>query len=379
MDEENKSSKIVRIRKRSTTRELAPEKEPQPSVSLTKRKKVLRVAKKLSDSETLNSSSIQEDFVLEKEGDVTNFLKEKDPQTGEYLSDLFTRPELDDNGNLKPTSFVGPRSLFEKKSSTASLSQSQLPEKTTLVQKSLVRMLSPKIDPKERFQEKIKSIEEGKALEKQRETEKLNSMTLGEQINYARQTRILENFQRTIFHWKKIEKNLSSKSRKDESQLVANRASEYREKIEEYDFLDRKLSSKERMGNRAWYMTLRNEENCSDTYIQVGNKFYALFTRITARSGSEKEIIRKPGEVKFQGKTFKQFPYFREKLQEDTDHWRTLTQEDFTELTVVGQAKYPLELEAANRVGSQYVRPDLVQMEDVEETIEENYDVKLKY
>jgi len=69
--------------------------------------KLLRKVKS-NEKSFQNVCSIEEDFTLEREGDITSFLKEKSPTTPQIN---FT-PKYDYNGNVLQYSVIGPVKLF---------------------------------------------------------------------------------------------------------------------------------------------------------------------------------------------------------------------------------------------------------------------------
>lgn len=128
-------------------------------------------------------------------------------------------------------------------------------------------------------------------------------------------------------------------------------------------------------------MSLR--DNCKeklDAYLPVGGVFSGLFSRIAERVSSAEAIIRKPGHLKSHNRTFRDDPYFKHRIEaeETISSIRPVNWVDSDELFVVGVAKLPLELEAVKNVGVEYVRTDLAEIEEQEEIIAENYDIKYK-
>jgi hypothetical protein len=79
------------------------------------------------------------------------------------------------------------------------------------------------------------------------------------------------------------------------------------------DFLDRAYTPDEKAGLNAWYMSLRSSKNSNnprEIYLQVGNMFSGLFTKVKERSNSAEAVIRNPAAPKSNKKSFKDSNYF---------------------------------------------------------------------
>ncbi|CAG9310706.1 unnamed protein product [Blepharisma stoltei] len=377
-------TKNVRIRNRTASPELKSivnTSTEQPESTSKRTLKVHRKVKEAKDDGMPPPGSIEEDFILEKEGDATNFLKERNSATGEYTLDTFlSGPHYDDNGNLIPYSVVGPSKLFDQnKAPDWESFEAKLPEndKRRMSKHANFNKKAYNLDPEKEFQEKLRRIEEGAKKEETLKKQRMKTMGNGEKIIQARQEKILEAFRNTEYKWRELEKSLGKISNKNEGDLLANRAQEYREKVEEWDFLDRSISSKEKAGDFAWYMSLRdNSKDKLDTYLHVGNIFSGLFSRIAERSDEVEPIIRKPGLPKTLNKTFRDDPYFQKRVQseESKNNIKPVNCTEIEDLYVVGYAKLPMELEAAKNVGIENVRPNLTEIQEQEEIIAESYD-----
>ncbi|CAG9329021.1 unnamed protein product [Blepharisma stoltei] len=341
---------------------------------------VNRKIKGLKNVETPSLGSLEEDFMLETDGNAKNFLKEKNSTTGVYsASNILSGLQYDDNGNIIPYSIVGSPKLFETNKSLVWESfESKLSEtdKQRISKHAIFNKKAYNLDPEKEFKEKLKRIKEGSIKEELLKNEKLRKMRPSERIIQERQEKILEAFKNTEYRWKKLEKSLGKKLNKNEGDLLANRAQEYREKVEEWDFLDRTISAKEKAGKFSWYMSLRDKSKEKlDTYLHVGNKFSGLFSRVTERSGEPEPVIRKPGLARTLNKTFRDEPYFQKRIQEESKYNdKGVNFMEAEDLLVLGVAKFPLELEAAKIGGLENVKPSLIEIREHEEIIAENYD-----
>lgn len=150
-----------------------------------------------------SAGSIEEDFVLEQDGDVSNFLKEKNKVTGEYVTDTFlSGPQYDDNGNIIPYTVIGPMKIFESKKIPEWESfESKLPQ-TEKKSSNKFASLTKKVynlDPETELKEKLRRIEEGSKKEQEIQQERLKKMGFGEKIIQERQQKILDAFKATEY------------------------------------------------------------------------------------------------------------------------------------------------------------------------------------
>lgn len=163
--------------------------------------------------------------------------------------------------------------------------------------------------------------------------------------------------------------------------MLSIRATEYREKIEDLDELDRNLPDKSESHSLSWYMSLRNSSRMGfETYLPLGNIFTGLFTRISQHPKSPKALIRKPGAIKSSNKTYRDWDYFRTKIHDKKSSFRSSYSNniDKEELLVVGLSKLPMEIDAVKQLGAEYLNPKLLPKPFKEEVYVENYDKRHK-
>lgn len=348
--------------------------------------KQVRVARKVV--KTTNEpmpGSLEEDLLLEN-GNAADFLSVDQLNEDEFA------PRFDSSGHVIESSVIGPAHLFENKYKEAFQilgSESSKPELSisTTARKPLFnsskRAASAPEDPVQVYENKLRRIEEGAQLEERRRLEYIEGLPTGLRIIEERQSKILEKFDAATKQWEKYSGELAARVGKTTGQLVVTRAQEYREKVEEMDFLDRAISSEEKAGSKGWYMSLRadrREERA--TYVPVGNALSGLYTKVKERSQTAEAIIRRPGALKSTFKTFRDNPYFQKRTAVETQK-KSLRPVDCTEtdmLVVEGVGKLSLEMHAAQEVGLEFVRPELVEVGPVEEeTLAMQFDKRLKY
>ncbi|CAG9314134.1 unnamed protein product [Blepharisma stoltei] len=371
-----KQRKRVTIKGNSSPFELKTDNLPQ----IVKPCRSFKLLKKVKSSEKSfhNLCSIEEDFTLEREGDITSFLKEKSPTTPQIN---FT-PKFDINGNLLQYSVIGPVKLF----TTPKSNDSWTPIKPN--QQSLNRTATnlnfsnrDNTNYQEKFKERLIEIENNSKLELSTDVKKASSMILYDRIRKGREERKLKQYDAIQNEWKLIEKGLSFKSKKKMQDLMPNRAFEYREKLEELEELDRNLPDKEESNSLSWYMSLRESQNQKfETYIPMGQKLLGLYTRISQKPKSPIEIIRKPGMVKTSSKTFRDWDYFLTKLGKEKSNSETIpsSQASHSDLLVIGLAKLPLEIDAVKNVGPEFLNPKLIPKPFKDEVFAEEYDPRNK-
>ena len=141
--------------------------------------------------------------------------------------------------------------------------------------------------------------------------------------------------------------------------------------------MDRAYTSDEKAGQNAWYMSLRatkDHASSREVYLQVGNMFSGLFTKVQERAGSPEAVIRNPTARPTNNKTFSSSQYFQDKMAKFSD--RPSAKPDCCELEdliICGSSKLDMEVAAAHAVGLEKVNFDHVpQAEAVEEIFEEH-------
>lgn len=165
-------------------------------------------------------------------------------------------------------------------------------------------------------------------------------------------------------------------TRKLSEDLLYNRALEFREKREEAIMIDNTINSKDHNHNNAWIMSLRktHEDHFASTYLKVGAD---LYTKISQRTGSAEPIIKNPRNRRTSSKTFRDYPYYKSKIEEARKINGVKTPTETDQLQIIGKPKFPMELEAAQAVGYDYVE-FMVEPNQQDEVIEEFYDKNFK-
>ena len=98
-----------------------------------------------------------------------------------------------------------------------------------------------------------------------------------------------------------------------------------------------------------WYMRLREspEDSKFEAFLKVGNNLGGLYSRVQQK--------------KFEG-----------------DESVEIEKERIRELQIKGISKLPMEIEAVNRVGCEFLKPELLDNTIMNEVIVEQYDSKTK-
>jgi hypothetical protein len=379
-----RGKRVVRVKRRvnqASTAQQLPE-----AIYVAKSTKNVRIARKvLKVSDEPLPGSLEDDLLLEN-GSAADFLCLEPTDEEEFA------PKFDSNGRVYESSVIGPADLFESKYKenfqqlSSASSKPELSINPTTTRKPLFntkRATSAPEDPIMVYENKMKRIEEGSRLEERLRQEYVEGLPNGLRILEERQSKILEKFEASTKRWEKYSAELAARVGKDPSQLVVTRAQEYREKVEEMDFLDRAISSEEKAGSKVWYMSLRADKRDERaTFVPVGNTLSGLYTKVKERSQTAEAIIRRPGAVKSSTKTFRDNPYFQKRQAEENKKkaLRPVNCTDAEHLTVEGVGKLGLEVSAAQEIGLEYLRPELVEGGVVEEEIlAMQFDRRLKY
>ncbi|CAG9333481.1 unnamed protein product [Blepharisma stoltei] len=337
--------------------------------------KKVRLIKKIPEK----IKTYEEDFLLEKEGDIRSFFDEANSPGTPGV-------RYNDKGKIIPYSIIGPASLFENQPNVpkySPLPSYSLPSSPLGIFKfgfPLVRKQLLKIDHEKKFKDRLAQIEEVKKSSKAKEKETLKALSLEEKIKITKEQRALRQFQRMQEKWDHIDEGLCKRIQKHKEELLPTRACEYREKLEELDIID-KVRSLDKSNKYHWYMSLRGDPRTDklDAIVNVGNFMTGLYTRIRQRSSSQ-SIIRKPGTVKANSKTFRDDPYFKDTAK-NGEIYSSLSQArniKCEELNVIGLSKLPMEIDAVKSAGYENLKLEAIEKGDEEEIIVENYAPRIR-
>jgi hypothetical protein len=378
MAESTKSQKTLKVRKKVQTETPVPE--------VRKSVKTLKLLKKVqagSEGSGPIPGSLEEDFLLESGGDPKSFLTVKDEDFG---------PRYAAEGKLIPYSIIGPSDAFERQSVADAKTQA-VEDKAASSQeeaaaarrfRTLRKVKTPGLTSQEQFQQKVTRVEEGKNQEKLTEKARLRNLPTGLKLIEERQNKCLKGYARMQSYWTFVSDHLAARSGKDPDYLVFSQIQDFREKIEELDYLDRAISSEEKAGIYSWYMSLRATKGGRDTYLPIGDKLSGLYTRIRERSTSVEPVIRRPSShsPEHLHRSFKDYPYFqkRMKAEEMNRSLHSLPKTSTHLLSVRGVSKYEAELDVLVTKGVELLNLELIKPgEPGEEVLLEHYDIKFKY
>lgn len=129
-------------------------------------------------------------------------------------------------------------------------------------------------------------------------------------------------------------------------------------------------------------MTLRTSQNLPGEYwLPVGGEMSGIWTPLKNRCNTAQEVIRTTGSHQSSRKSLRSSQYFRRRIQENKQNPSDdgFLDKDFEEMVVLGEAKLPIEKIAAETVGFKFLNTEIGNNIYPEQTIELNYDVKVKY
>ena len=304
---------------------------PPLNTKQSKSYKLIKIKRKLDEIEAKNL--IEEDWILEKEGNALNFLKSN-------------------NFDSKPLNSEPKKDFYYKNLELPSLSPKN-PEirsktrKMTLVSQNKNLPATSNIDYELKFEELLTKIEKAKKDAENEEKQKINLLSPREKIAINRQSHILTNYKKAEKYWKSIQTNLAGKSQKKISQLLSTQGLDGKKNYESSE--KRLKSSKNLQDNLLWYMSLRETQTSGqfETYLRVGHELNGLYTRIKGKPVDDYDID-------------------------------LVNPKNSEELQVIGVSKLPLEIEAVKKVGFEHLKPELLNKENYDEVISEQYDQKLK-
>ncbi|OMJ79472.1 hypothetical protein SteCoe_20480 [Stentor coeruleus] len=302
--------------------------------------KLLKIRKRINPES--DYFSIEDDLVLEKQGNYSQFL-DNPLESIESPSSL-----IEGNSEPNPRTIIGPKSLFATKQVALLNQQPALIKKVSLRSPSQKKASDEVVNYQLRYDEAIKRINQAKIISEQEEKQLLAHLSPREQIIVNRQFNVLQNFKKTQTYWKSIEKGLACKSNKNIDKLLSSVPYESKKPYDLSGNNERAYKPHLQDG-LLWYMSLRDDPKAmkSETYLKVGPEFNGLYTRI-------------------QGST------------RNADFINRDFHDDSPDLQVIGIGKLPLELEAVNRVGVKFLDTVLLDNQKYEETIAEHYDAKTR-
>jgi len=350
--EQTKTKRVFKLRRKYKPL------EPQKKFS-----KTVKVAKRLKGNNGVPPpGTLEEDFILEHEGNPTDFLT----KTSQVSN---PEPVFDDTGKIIPWKVVGPTDVIEK------YAKEKYPTPTPKTSKLLEQRGFPKPkSTKVRYEERLNQIYSREALTSQR-PKRRRKILFGKDIREDQQEKCLQNYQDTLKRWSGISAHLSRKVKKGEEELAFNRVYEYRDKKETRELLDKVTPNYEKVGQLAWNISLRDWKGTGEngeTFVPLGNYFSGLYSCLRPSSSTPLEYVRPATSYKPKNRTIKDSEYFKRKvsgadLRPDLD------------LKLSGSSKLQLEKEAIEKLGSNQVDLGLLADSDSEEVIVSNYSPNVLY
>lgn len=303
--------------------------------------------KRRPTEEDIFDDDLESDYALEKEGDIKNFLKSK------YK---ISCPKYNQFGEIISHSVIGPTSLF--KTSNKDLQCSAKKSGNNNKKKKKEGEINPNIRFKE-ILDQLSELKNSSISENPNSTSKISGNNI---FPNNRQGIVLKNFQRTVNYWKSLERKLATKSKRNTKEVLYTRSSSNYSASKTPDKAIR--SGGNSIENRLlWYMKLREDSDADkyETFLPVGSQQGGLYTRVQLKNISKTPSLYKTSDEKI-----------------NDDEMIQISEEDLDALQIIGVSKLPLEIAAVDKVGCQYLRPELLDLNKDEEVIEENYDRKVK-
>ena len=287
--------------------------------------KTLRVRKRLTPDllSTKDESFIDEDpanfFCIDEEEDESKLV-------------------LDEFGNLKRFNYIGP----PPSSKTPVFSRPSEIKRVVIKGFTLKLQNKGNSDPKSRFREALNTIEKNKKRSEKQEKKLMNQLSPREKIVENRQKRILDNYQIKNKYWGTIQKSLSQKTMKSTDKLLSSIGYDaIHSDLHNHDLVDNHIQE-----NLYWYLNLRNAfPEKSNTFIPVGNTLTGLYTIVKGKKSDQSLFTPKSS--------------------------------DLSELQVIGLNKLSLEIEAVESKGPENLDLDLIDRDECEEVIAQQYDKKV--
>lgn len=332
-----------------------------PVLSTPVSPRVIKVAKKLSPSPTNYPmpTSVQEDFVLETDGNAEKFLSGCS-QNQEY--EIYTSRIR----SLSPTDIIGPPGKF-----VVNPVKRILPTIPKVIVKhlTLTRILKKPVTPtlEQKLTERKRKFNE----DYEKKSGLIDTLPEG---TFARQYRSLEKFEHQREYWQRLEANLIDRLDKHPEELQLNSAKIYEARQREVDIIDRLHKTNEIPERGYWKESLRTGTE-EEKYFKHNSPDIRKTRDLENKYKTELLFYTKsPG---FGRKQLKGSDYFQEKLKTySRDKEEILNYVDGQELLVQGVNKIQLEYDAARRAG-----PKLVTLPPIEffneQIIEKNYEARV--
>ncbi|OMJ87474.1 hypothetical protein SteCoe_10807 [Stentor coeruleus] len=305
------------------------------SVCSDGRKKIIRLKKKGVFRDL--KIETERDFLLEGSEDVTNFLS---PIGQNTVCAKIT------NGKILPYNVIGSYSVFsaQYEAETKNRFIRRLTNSNSIKQPKIRQsILHTKIDPKTRFNDVMKRINDACMRSEQEEKDKEKFLT---ETQLQKHRLLYQNIQ-------KLEGKSTKSIESPDKFLLKTPTSSRNSSLFGLKKVRKESNSCFDLGNNLiWYMSLRKNQKSEhlDSYMCVGNEINGLYTK-----------VKKPN------------PYFKaEKKLIDS-----MTEENYKDLEIIGVNKLALEVEAVKKVGYEYLRPELLSYNKTrcqDEIIIEHYD-----
>ncbi len=158
------------------------------------------------------------------------------------------------------------------------------------------------------------------------ETTALRQSTI-QQLQDGKQERSFTRYQAIQQHWQRQQKQASAQLGRPLAESVITRAEGYREKVENITALEMATPSDVKYGAQNWYISLRSSsfgKEPKNYTLHTGNNYTGLWMHVTDNPHKQCEVVRKPKATNNRYKTFKDNPFYKEKVLRESKRLREI-------------------------------------------------------
>jgi len=165
----------------------------------------------------------------------------------------------------------------------------------------------------------------------------------------TQQEQILETYRKAKTNWERQLKSISKKLNRLINNTVVSRADHFRERVEELSALEQVTLSEAKYGSRNWKLSLRNNEVTEGTRplcFRAGKASDGPCHYLIDNPKRVKEIVRNPGLIRGNYKTFINSSSFKEKIEKEAKRIRELIPlTNIIDLQIIGVKAMKVEYE----------------------------------
>lgn len=118
----------------------------------------------------------------------------------------------------------------------------------------------------------------------------LKQMTIEDRLKLTKDERSIQAWNRVNKQWDRFKTDLLRNFGKEPGELCMSRTENYRQKVEQYELLDKATPLHRKYGHNYWSMSLRGHYGIH--YVAIGNAFSGLYCKISDSLANHHTVIR---------------------------------------------------------------------------------------